>query len=56
MDGWSEDDVQTFERLMTRFADGVAALTDSTAGPAWADKGWAAVAPRMTDKNMESTR
>ncbi len=48
MDGWSEDDVQTFERLMTRFADGVANLTDS--GPdnrAWADKGWAAVAPRL---------
>jgi DNA-binding MarR family transcriptional regulator len=48
MDGWSEDDVQTFERLMARFADGVANLTDS--GPdnrSWADKGWAAVAPRL---------
>ena len=47
MDGWSEDDVLTFERLMTRFADGVAALTDVPPGNAWADKGWAAVAPRV---------
>jgi len=47
MEGWSEEDVQTFERLMTRFADGVAALTDAPASAAWADKGWAAVAPRL---------
>jgi len=49
MDGWSEDDILTFERLMTRFADGVASLTDAgaDAGRAWADKGWAAVAPRL---------
>jgi DNA-binding MarR family transcriptional regulator len=49
MDGWSEDDILTFERLMTRFADGVASLTDTgaDAGRAWADKGWAAVAPRL---------
>jgi DNA-binding MarR family transcriptional regulator len=56
MDGWSEDDVETFERLMTRFADGVAALTDTPAGTAWADKGWAAVAPRLIEKNMENTK
>jgi len=48
MDGWSEDDILTFERLMTRFADGVASLTDVGPDPrAWADKGWAAVAPRL---------
>jgi DNA-binding MarR family transcriptional regulator len=47
MDGWSEDDVETFERLMTRFADGVASLTDTPADARWADKGWAAVAPRL---------
>ena len=47
MEGWSEDDVQTFERLMTRFADGVAALTEAPSSAAWADKGWAAVAPRL---------
>jgi DNA-binding MarR family transcriptional regulator len=49
MDGWSEDDVRTFERLMTRFADGVANLTDTGGSDsrAWADKGWAAVAPRI---------
>ncbi|WP_350281420.1 MarR family transcriptional regulator [Kribbella sp. HUAS MG21] len=47
MEGWSEEDVQTFERLMTRFADGVAALTEAPSSAAWADKGWAAVAPRL---------
>jgi DNA-binding MarR family transcriptional regulator len=47
MDGWSEDDVLTFERLMTRFADGVASLTDPATDKTWADKGWAAVAPRL---------
>ncbi|GAA1580388.1 hypothetical protein GCM10009804_41180 [Kribbella hippodromi] len=47
MEGWSEQDVQTFERLMTRFADGVAALTEAPTSAAWADKGWAAVAPRL---------
>jgi len=48
MEGWSEEDVQTFERLMTRFADGVAALTEAPSSAAWADKGWAAVAPRLS--------
>lgn len=48
MDGWSEDDILTFERLMTRFADGVASLTDTGSdNRSWADKGWAAVAPRI---------
>ncbi|TCC18006.1 MarR family winged helix-turn-helix transcriptional regulator [Kribbella speibonae] len=47
MEGWSEEDVQTFERLMTRFADGVAARTEAPSSAAWADKGWAAVAPRL---------
>jgi DNA-binding MarR family transcriptional regulator len=47
MEGWSEEDVQTFERLMTRFADGVAAHTEAPSSAAWADKGWAAVAPRL---------
>jgi DNA-binding MarR family transcriptional regulator len=47
MDGWSEDDILTFERLMTRFADGVASLTDPITDKGWADKGWAAVAPRL---------
>ncbi|MFG1817090.1 MarR family winged helix-turn-helix transcriptional regulator [Kribbella sp. NPDC049174] len=48
MEGWSEDDVRTFERLMTRFADGVASQTDTGAdNRTWADKGWAAVAPRI---------
>ncbi|GAA1129629.1 hypothetical protein GCM10009630_29420 [Kribbella jejuensis] len=47
MEGWSEEDVQTFERLMTRFADGVAALTEAPSSAAWAEKGWAAVAPRL---------
>jgi hypothetical protein len=46
MEGWSEEDVQTFERLMTRFADGVAADSETHSGSAWADKGWAAVAPQ----------
>ena len=53
MDGWSEDDVQTFERLMTRFADGVANLTDTGPDRAWADKGWAAVAPRLRQAAAE---
>jgi DNA-binding MarR family transcriptional regulator len=47
MDGWSEEDIETFERLMTRFADGVANLTDPATDKTWADKGWAAVAPRL---------
>ncbi|MGZ0151455.1 MarR family winged helix-turn-helix transcriptional regulator [Kribbella sp. WER1] len=47
MEGWSDEDVQTFERLMTRFADGVTALTEAPTSAAWAEKGWAAVAPRL---------
>ena len=53
MEGWSEEDVQTFERLMTRFADGVAARTEAPTSAAWADKGWAAVAPRLQSAAAE---
>jgi DNA-binding MarR family transcriptional regulator len=54
MEGWSEDDVRTFERLMTRFADGVASQTDTGAdNRTWADKGWAAVAPRIRPAAVE---
>jgi DNA-binding MarR family transcriptional regulator len=53
MEGWSEEDVQTFERLMTRFADGVAARTEAPSSAAWADKGWAAVAPRLQSAAAE---
>jgi DNA-binding MarR family transcriptional regulator len=56
MDGWSEDDVLTFERLMTRFADGVARLTDVPATGTWADKGWAAVAPRLRPASQAERR
>ncbi|WP_410785218.1 MarR family winged helix-turn-helix transcriptional regulator [Kribbella sp. C-35] len=53
MEGWSDEDVQTFERLMTRFADGVAARTEAPSSAAWADKGWAAVAPRLQSAAAE---
>ena len=43
MDGWTDSDIETFEKLMTRFAEGVTSLVDDRAdGRAWADKGWAA--------------
>ncbi|MEU8226841.1 MarR family transcriptional regulator [Kribbella sp. NPDC048915] len=55
MEGWSEEDIKTFERLMTRFADGVAARTpDSAADGPRADTGTAA--RENTDNNLESTR
>jgi hypothetical protein len=41
---------------MTRFADGVANLTDVRDDKAWADKGWAAAARLNTEENVESTR
>ncbi|TCO48315.1 DNA-binding MarR family transcriptional regulator [Kribbella antiqua] len=53
MDGWSEDDIHTFERLMSRFADGVATLTDPITDRGWADRGWAAVAPRLRADNTD---
>jgi DNA-binding MarR family transcriptional regulator len=56
MEGWSEQDIKTFEGLMTRFADGVANLTDARDDKAWADKGWAAAARLNTEQNVESTR
>ncbi|GAA0622438.1 MarR family transcriptional regulator [Kribbella sandramycini] len=43
LDGWSEADIETFERLMTRFADAVTASTEAPPHAAWADKGWAAM-------------
>lgn len=43
MNGWSDSDIETFERLMTRFADGVTNQVDDNS-KAWADKGWAAAA------------
>ncbi len=43
MDGWTTDDIETFEKLMTRFAEGVTNLVDDSS-KAWADKGWAAAA------------
>jgi DNA-binding MarR family transcriptional regulator len=64
MDGWTEEDIETFERLMTRFAEGVTSIVDARGGDtkawadrAWADKGWAAIAARKnTEENVESTR
>jgi predicted secreted hydrolase len=71
MNGWSDSDIETFGRLMTRFADGVTSLVDD--GRAWADKGWAAAiaahqstadapqlrtadaAPPTIEENAEST-
>jgi DNA-binding MarR family transcriptional regulator len=57
MDGWTEKDIETFEKLMTRFADGVINLVDERdAGKAWADKGWAlaAAAHRTDTENVEN--
>lgn len=57
MDGWTEQDIETFEQLMTRFADGVTKLVDERdAGKAWADKGWAAAAAahRKDTENVEN--
>jgi DNA-binding MarR family transcriptional regulator len=59
MDGWSDSDIETFEKLMTRFADGVTNLVDERADPrAWADKGWAAAtaAHNKTQENVENNR
>ena len=62
MEGWTDSDIETFERLMTRFADGVTSIVDERGGDgkAWADKGWAAAAAaaahQNTEKNVEKTR
>lgn len=58
MEGWSEDDIRTFERLMTRFAEGVTSIVDARGGAtlAWADKGWAVAARQTSEENVESTR
>lgn len=52
MNGWSDSDIETFERLMTRFADGVTSLVDERVDRSWADKGWA-VAMQNTEQNVE---
>ncbi|MEU0095127.1 MarR family transcriptional regulator [Kribbella sp. NPDC006257] len=62
MEGWTDSDIETFEKLMTRFADGVTSIVDARGGDgkAWADKGWAAAAAaaahQNTEKNVEKTR
>ena len=64
MEGWTDSDIETFEKLMTRFADGVTNIVDERGGDgkAWADKGWAAAAaaartrtPRRTWRTPMST-
>jgi DNA-binding MarR family transcriptional regulator len=56
MNGWTESDVETFEKLMTRFADGVTSLIEERADRAWSDKGWAAASDvhQNTEKNVEN--
>ncbi|TWD73420.1 DNA-binding MarR family transcriptional regulator [Kribbella amoyensis] len=58
MEGWTDEDIVTFERLMTRFAEGVTTIVDARGGDprAWADKGWAIAARQNTEENVESTR
>ncbi|GAA3549621.1 MarR family winged helix-turn-helix transcriptional regulator [Kribbella ginsengisoli] len=59
MDGWTQSDIETFEKLMTRFADGVINLVDERdAGKAWADKGWAlaAAAAHQNAENVENNK
>jgi DNA-binding MarR family transcriptional regulator len=54
MDGWTTEEIETFERLMTRFADAVTARTEAPPY-AWAEKGWAAVVPQLrpADRSTE---
>ncbi|WP_051084623.1 MarR family winged helix-turn-helix transcriptional regulator [Kribbella catacumbae] len=56
MDGWTDTDIETFEKLMTRFADGVTSLVDARDGAskAWADKGWAAAAAAARPKDTQN--
>jgi hypothetical protein len=56
MDGWTDKDIETFEKLMTRFADGVTSLVDARDGAskAWADKGWAAAAAAARPKDTQN--
>jgi DNA-binding MarR family transcriptional regulator len=49
MEGWSDEDVATFERLMTRFADGVAARAENSAADASAGR-------VDTDNFLENTK
>ncbi|WBQ06872.1 MarR family winged helix-turn-helix transcriptional regulator [Kribbella sp. CA-293567] len=55
MDGWTQSDIETFEKLMTRFADGVINLVDERdGGKAWADKGWALAAAAARPQDPEN--
>lgn len=54
MNGWSDADIETFEKLMTRFADGVTNLVDDRVDRSWADKGWAAAMHQNTKENVEN--
>jgi DNA-binding MarR family transcriptional regulator len=57
MNGWTEQDIETFEKLMSRFADGVTNLIDERdASKSWADKGWAsaAAAAHPNTQNVEN--
>ncbi|MEV8375370.1 MarR family transcriptional regulator [Kribbella sp. NPDC056861] len=55
MDGWSHTDIETFEKLMTRFAEGVINLVDERdGGKAWADKGWALAAEAARPQDTEN--
>jgi DNA-binding MarR family transcriptional regulator len=47
MNGWDESDIETFEKLMTRFADGVTNLVDERVDSA-------AVPQQNTEENVEN--
>lgn len=50
MDGWDSADIETFEKLMTRFADGVTSIADERADRA----GRPAASLQNTDENVET--
>lgn len=50
MDGWDAADIETFEKLMTRFADGVNSFADERAGRA----GQAAASPQIPEQKLEN--
>jgi DNA-binding MarR family transcriptional regulator len=50
MEGWDAADVETFEKLMTRFADGVSRIADERADRARQP----VAAPQNTEKNVEN--
>jgi DNA-binding MarR family transcriptional regulator len=47
MDGWDDSDIETFAKLMTRFADGVNNIVDERADSA-------AVLQQNTEENVEN--